>query len=182
MQNSKQACLSQVRKKSFKVGDKVVRCGQVYKIFKIKEKKRIKNEENKIIFFRPYFRKRGNTTLIYSIPVTDIDKTDIRRPIPKKKLRQLLKSLSQKTERKIPVDIIKARVILSLNDPYENVKILKCLWKEKNDESTKFSKSKEDVFELAIENLIEETALIDGISPDDARKKIEAALEGFLEN
>lgn len=161
--------------KTFKVGDKIVHFGQVHRIFKI-EKHKIKDKEEKIILFRPYFKTKENKSLTCSIPVDSIDKTNIRRSISKTELRQLLKELSKKPDVKIPVDINKAREQLTLNNPEINVQILKRLWKEKNDESTNFSKSKHDVFKLVINRLVEEFAFISGAPLIKARQTITTAL------
>lgn len=167
---------------TFKVGDKIVRFGQVYRIFRIKKQKRTKDEKETIIFFSPYLKTRKNRTLICSIPVNNIDKTNIRRPISKKGLRQLFKKLSQKSDIKTPFNTTKARGQLSLNDPYENVEILKHLWQEKKNESTSFTKTREDVFRLALKRLMEEVALVKGVSIGEARRQIKAALEKGTKN
>ena len=115
--------------------------------------------------------------MVYSIPVKNIDKTNIRRPVSKKELRQLLKDLSKKSDIQAPLNLNKAMEQLSLNDPYKNVEILKCLWIEKNDESTSFSKSREDIFRLALNRLVEEVAVVSGIYLAKAREKIKAVLK-----
>lgn len=161
--------------KTFKIGDKIVRFGQVYRIFKIKNTKS-KDRGEKVILFRPYFKTKENRSLIYSIPIDSIDKTNIRKPISKKELRQLLKELSKRPDVKTPIDISKTKERLTLNDPYENVQILKRLRGEKNDESTNFTKSRHDVFKLAIGRLVEEVAFVSGVSLIKARKKIKTAL------
>lgn len=163
-------------KKSFKVGDKIVDFGQVYRIFKIKKQKNAKGKEE-VIFFKPYFKTKQNRTLICSIPVNNIDKTKIRRPISKKELRKLLKELSQKSDIETPINVSRAREILNLNDPYKTVQILKSLWIEKNDKSTNFTKTRESVFGLSIKRLFEEVAFVNSVSIGKARKQIKAALE-----
>lgn len=161
--------------KTFKVGDKIVRFGQLFRVFKIKKQKN-KNKEEKIILFKPYFKTKENKFLVCSIPAASIDKTNIRKPISKKKLRGLLKELSKRSDVKTPIDISKAKQKLTLNNPKINVQILKRLWKEKSDESTNFSKSKHDIFKLAVGRLVEEVAFVGGISLIKARKKIKTAL------
>lgn len=164
-------------KKSFKVGDKIVDFGQVYRIFKIKKQKNAKGKEEEVIFFRPYFKTKQNRTLICSIPVNNIDKTKIRRPISKKELRKLLKELSQKSDIETPINVSRAREILNLNDPYKTVQILKSLWIEKNDESTNFTKTRESVFGLSMKRLVEEVALVNNVSIEKAKRQIKQTLE-----
>ena len=162
---------------TFKVGDKIVHSGQVYRIFKIKKQKRTKDKEEKIIFFRPHLKTRKNRTLICSIPINNIDKTDIRRPISKKELRALLKKLSKKSDIKKPINLIQARGVLGLNDIYETAQVLKSLWIEKNDESVNFSESRKNVFTLLMKQLVEEVAFVSGISLVKATGEIKAALK-----
>lgn len=164
-------------KKSLKVGNKIVDFGQVYRIFKIEKQKRAKGKEETVIFFRPYFKTKQNRTLICSIPVNNIKKTKIRRPISKKELRKLLKELSQKSDIEIPINITRAKEMLNLNDPHEIVRILKSLWLEKNDKSTSFTKTREKVLRLAIKRLVEEVALVNNMSIEKAKSQIEEALE-----
>ena len=158
-------------KKSFRVGDKIVDFGQVNRIFKIKEK---------IIFFRPYFKTKQNKTSTCSIPLKNIVKTNIRKPISKKELEQLLKSLSKKSDLKTPINITRVKGILNLNDPHETARILKSLWMEKNDESTNFTKTRESVFKIAANRLVEEVALVNGVTLGKAEKQIKAALLKIL--
>lgn len=164
-------------KKSFKVEDKIVDFGQVFKIFKIKKQKGAKGKEEGVVFFRPYFKTRQNRTLVCSIPVSNIDKTNIRRPISKTELKQLLRTLSKKPDIETPINIRRARDVLNLNDPHETARILKSLWIEKNDKSTNFTKTRESVFSLSMKRLVEEVAFVSGVSLIKARKKIKAALE-----
>jgi len=164
-------------KKSLKVGDRIVDFGQVYRIFKIEKQKRAKGKEETVIFFRPYFKTKQNRTLICSIPVNNIKKTKIRRPISKKELRKLLKELSQKSDIEIPINITRAKEMLNLNDPHEIVRILKSLWLEKNDKSTSFTKTREKVLRLAIKRLVEEVALVNNMSIEKAKRQMEEALE-----
>ena len=162
--------------KIFKVGDKIINFNKVYRIFKIIKQKG-EDKKEKIISFRPYFRTKDKRSLTFSIPVTSIDKTNIRKPMSKKELKQLLSELSKTSNIKTPIDIIKTREQLSLNDPDIHVQILKCLWKEKNDGTTNFTKIKSDVLGLAIEFLTEEVALVSGVSLKKAEKKIKTALK-----
>jgi len=160
----------------FKVGDKIFHSGQVYRIFKIKRQK-IKGKEEKIIFFRPHLRTRQNRTLVCSLPVNNIDKTNIRRLISKKELRPLLKKLSKKSDIRKPINLVQARGVLSLNDIYETARILKSLWIEKNDKSANFTESRKNVFRLLMKQLVEEVAFVNGTSLSLAGEKIKTALE-----
>lgn len=163
-------------KKPFKVGDKIVDFGQVYRILKIEKRKNAKGEEEKVIHFKPHFKTKQNKSLVCSIPVKNIDLAHIRRPISKKELKKLLKELSKKPEKKT-VNTKKTRDALNLNDPYKTAQVLRKVWADKNDESTSFTKAKSDIFSLSMKRLVEEVALVEGVSVAKARKKIRLALK-----
>jgi RNA polymerase-interacting CarD/CdnL/TRCF family regulator len=160
----------------FKVGDKIINFNKVYRIFKITKQKK-EGRQEQVISFRPYFQTKEKKSLTFSIPVANIDKTNIRKPVSKKELKRLLTELSKISKIKTPIDITKTRGELSLNNPNIHIQILKCLWKEKNDETTNFTKSKSEILGLAIKLLTEEVALVNGISLKKAEKKIKATLQ-----
>jgi RNA polymerase-interacting CarD/CdnL/TRCF family regulator len=162
---------------TFKVGDKIVHFGEIYLIFEIKKQKtRDGQKEEPIICFRPYFGNKEDKSLICSIPVANIEKTDIRKSISKKELKQLLKELSKKLDIEAPIDINKAKEKLILNSMEANVQILKKLWREKKEELINFTKTKSDLFETVMKRLAEEIAFVGGSSLVEARKKIKTLL------
>jgi len=165
------------RKKQSKVGDALVDFGQVCKIFKIKKRKSVEGKEEKVIFFKPHYKTAINETLTYSILKKNLKKTNIRKPISKKELRKLFKKLSKRGDGKKFVKAIKTKEVLNLNDPEKIVLILKNLWLEKNDQSKNFTITKQGVFNLTTERLVEEAAFVGDMSLEKARKKIRKALE-----
>lgn len=167
----------QSRGAAFKVGDKIVHFGQVYKIFKIIKQKITREKEEKIIFFKPYLKTRKNRTLICSIPVNNIGKTNIRRSISKKELRPLLKKMAKKFDLKKPVNLAQAREALGSNNIQETIQVLKSLWRERNDQSVNFTESRKNFFRRLMKQLAEEIAFGSGISLVQARKKIKTALK-----
>jgi len=159
--------------KTFKVGDKIIHFDQVYRIFKIRGGK----NKDKVIFFRRYFKGKENRVLIFSIPISSIDETKVRRPLSKKKLKDLFKILGQKSKVKIVISTVKTKEEFESNNPHKNVEILNRLWQEKESDPERFNKSKESLFKLAIEKLSEEIAFVFGVSLVKAKKKIKNALE-----
>lgn len=164
------------KRKPLRVGDKIVRLGQVYKIFRI-EKRKTSGKEEKIIHFKPFFKNRSNKTLTGSIPVKNLAKANIRRSISRKGLRRLFQGFSEKTKKEQLIDIHEANNALSLNDIHKAVQVMKSFWVGKNKPAVKFSKSQNDVFQLSKDRLEEETASVEGLSLLAARKKIGAALK-----
>jgi len=164
-------------KKTFKVGDKIVDFGQVCLIFKAKERKNLEGKEEKVIFFRPYFKNESDRTLLCSIPLKNIKKTKIRKPISKKQLAKLLKSLSQKTKEEKPINLLRFKEVLSLNEAQKTAEVLRTLWAIKMDETTTFTKSRKDIFTKAMRRLVEEVAFVSNLPLKKAEEKIERALE-----
>jgi len=172
MKNKKQTL-----NKPFKVGDKIIEFGQVYRIFKIVKKKGPQGKEEKDIHYRNYYRTLINKGLSFSIPVKNIKKTNIRRPISKKRLGKLLKEFTKMPKKEPLLNITKAKSDLILNDPFKTAQILKKLWLDKNDESTNFNKTQKGIFELSMERLREEVAFVGHLSLAKAIEKIKEALE-----
>ena len=164
--------------RKFRIDDKIVRFGRVYRIFKIKKQKTFKGKKEKTIFFKPYFKtKKEERDLIFSLPIEKISKINIRKPFSKNEIRELLSRLSEKSDVKEYINVTKAREVLTQNDPNKIVEILRTLWGEKNDESKNLTKSKKDIFKLSIKHLVEEIAFVLGISLVTARKRVRKALE-----
>jgi RNA polymerase-interacting CarD/CdnL/TRCF family regulator len=165
------------RKRKFKVGDKIVELGQVFAIFKIKKIRNGNGELERVIFFKPYFKTKIATNLTCSIPENSIKETGIRRPISPKELGRLIKKLGKKGDIEKAIVINEAKNLLKLNQPSETVELLRMLWLEKNQKPESFSKSKKDIFNLALTRLIEEFALVGRTSLEKAKKEINLALQ-----
>jgi len=159
--------------KTFKVGDKIVHYSKIFRIFKIKGRK----NKDKVIFFRSLFKSRENRKLVFSIPMSLINRANIRKLLSRNKLKLLLKKLAKKPDIKAPINLLKVKEGLNLNDPEKNIQILNCLWGEKNDQSTSFNKSKEEALKLAIKQLSQELALVNNISLTKAQQKIKKVLD-----
>lgn len=159
-----------------KVGDKIVELDQVFRIFKISNAKNKDGNSEKIIFFKPYFSTKLSDTMVCSIPEKNIDKTNIRKPISKKRLGELKKLLLNNNNIKQLPDINKAKELLKSNDPIDIVTLLKALTKEKN-ASDHFPKSKRDIIAAAIEGLAQEFALVNQSSLETAKERISIALQ-----
>ncbi|MBL7159006.1 hypothetical protein ISS85_00815 [Candidatus Microgenomates bacterium] len=165
----------------FKVGDKILDSGQVYMISKIKKEKTLNGKKAKVIYYKPYFKSRTNA-LICSIPIKNLDKTYIRRPISKRQLRRVLSILSKTVNRKKQIKTTQLRERLRLNKAYKTARVLKRLWVDKNDKSTNFSRTRKEVFSLAMKRLIQEVALVDDTLLKEARRKIKNTLEKGAKN
>lgn len=164
-------------KKNFKVGDKIIDFGQICRIFKISQKKGSGGKRKKVIHFRHYFKTPQNRDAVYSIPVKNIRKTYIRRPVSKRELEGLIKKLSREPKETCSFSAARVKDSLNKNDVHKTARVLKSLWLEKNDESTSFTKAKKEMFELAMKRLLEEVAFVKKISVSEARKIIRESLK-----
>jgi RNA polymerase-interacting CarD/CdnL/TRCF family regulator len=165
-----------MKKRNYKVGDKIVEFGQVFRIFKI-ERKKVKNGQiERVIFFKPYNKIDNTASIVCSIPVNNIDKTEIRKPMSRDEFRVLLKKF-KKAESEIFQDINKVKIALKSNDPMDTISAIKALLKEKKKKSENFSKSKRDLLNLALERIAEEFSVVYRVSLERAKKKISLTLQ-----
>jgi len=161
--------------KKYKVGDKIVDFGRVYRIFKVDNSR---EDEDKIIHFRPYFKTKKDGGMTCSIPVKNLDKTNIRRPINKDRMKEILDQLSTKASDRISlVETSDAKEVLGINKATKTAITLKELWAEKQDETKNFTRSKEMAFKHLIERLSEEIAFAGNTSLEKAETKIRSALK-----
>lgn len=163
-------------KSNYRVGDKIVEFGQVFNIFQIKNQKTTDGKFEKVVFFKPYFKINNASNIICSIPLNNIEKTEIRKPITTKELKRLFKRLKKANSNNFALSIIKAKELLKSDNPLTMIKLLRILYKEKKTQPDSFSKSKKDVFESAMNKLVQEFALVSRSTPDKAREKITFAL------
>lgn len=161
---------------NYRVGDKIVEFGQVFNIFQIKNQETTDGKFEKVVFFKPYFKINNASNIICSIPLNNIEKTEIRKPITTKELKVLFKRLKKANSNNFVLTIIKAKELLKSNNPLTMIKLLRILYKEKKTQPDSFSKSKKDVFDSAMDKLVQEFALVSRITPDKAREKITFAL------
>ncbi len=162
----------------YKVGDKIVDFGRVYNIFKIEGNSK---SGTKIIYFRPYYTSKKDCGLTCSIPVKNLEKTNIRKPISKKRMKKILSILATRISyTQDPIEITDAKEVLGINRTGKTAKVLKKLWYEKQDESINFTRSKENTFKHLIERLSEEIAYAGDFSLEIAEVKIRKALKKSL--
>ncbi|MBN1263133.1 MAG: hypothetical protein JW991_02130 [Candidatus Pacebacteria bacterium] len=167
----------QSRGDSFRVGDKIVDLGKVFRIFKVEKRKTIEGKEERAIYFRPYFKTTQSDDLICSIPIKNINLTQIRKPMSKKRLEKLLKKVFEDESPEKPVNTNQIKEKLKSNKLEIAVRVLKKLWLDKQDESTNFSATKRDLLNLVMKRLEEEAALALDIPVSRAREEIKKRLE-----
>ena len=165
-------------KHQFKVGDKVVDFGQVYRIYKIKKDRTLEGKREDCIYYKPYFKSERNQSIVCSIPKSNVKEENLRKPVSKKKINEVLKLLGQEPNSETTINVIKASAYLKENDPVETARLIKLLWLEKQgNEEKKLSTRKKMIYQNAMGHLVEEIAVVKNISLKKAREKISRRLK-----
>ena len=160
---------------NLKVGDKIVDFGTVYRIFQLKKRK--DGGSKKRIFFRRYYKNGKAAISEFSLPIENVDMTNIRMPLSKKDVDQLMKQIRKSYRFTKRIDTNNAKDLLKVNDPGEVIRILKNVYAESKKSGENLTKSRRDLLESAFEKLEEEFALALKITVKGARKKIISALD-----
>jgi len=156
----------------FKVGDKIVDYGQVFRIFKVGILKIFSGKKVECIFYKQHFIRDKHQPLVCSIPRSNVKEANLRKPVSEEKIEKTLKLLGEKPNQEIIVNATKADIYFKENNPLETARLLKLLWLEKQDEEKKLSNRKKNIYQKALRNLVEEMAVVQNISLKEARKKI----------
>lgn len=160
----------------FRVGDRIVEAGRVYRIFKVRKKENGEGKEERVIFFKPQFKKNNNG-LVCSIPAKNAVDARIRKPVTKKKFRELMDILGKKVKKYNKVNTSSLKDKLNKNNPKTTTYVLRKLWIDKNNEDTSFSPTKRRVYKKALRNLSEELAWLNDTTVRKARSKIKETLK-----
>jgi len=161
---------------NYKVGDKIVEFGRVFRIFKIKRQKGSDGKIERVIFFKPYYNTSLAAGIVCSIPVKNIDKTVIRNPLSKQQVNFLLKRLKKRKKVRDLPPITDIKELLNTNKPLNTVRVIRMLYSDEKIHPDAFPKSKRDVFDSAMDKLVQEVAVVSGISLEKARRKIDLYL------
>ncbi len=163
---------------TFGVGDKIVRFGRVYEIFKmVTEEDPFSGKTEEMMYFKPVFEGDDSRSLICAIPVNNICLTNIRLPMSQAECDQLLALLDSKYEMKGRFNTRLAKDVLKTNEPDKIAMMLKKLAIVKRDPDVNFTYTKKTVFRQGLKRLQEEVALVKGISLEEARKKLIGLLQ-----
>lgn len=160
----------------YQVGEFIINFGQVYQVTDIKSRVNPKGQEELYIYYQSYFAAKPSRVLSGSIPLSNLDKTNQRKPVTKKTIIDLLKHLSSDLETKSTIDITKTDLIFKENDIFQTADLAKALWADKQDENTNFSPNKSDSLEKTLDYLSQEIALVLDITPEKAVQKLTTSL------
>lgn len=154
-----------------KVGDIVVRFGQVYEIFKIEKK-----DQKKIIFYRKFFENTQRSASTFSIPQDSIVNTKIRGPISKKAMNSLLGEDLKAFVVDLEMNINTIKAVLNTDEPIEIMQIMKNLATERKT-NEKFPFSKKEIYSTLLKRFASEVAYVYHATPKKGEEIIEEALQ-----
>ena len=160
----------------YNVGDFIINFGQVYQVTDITLKKNPKGQEEPYIYYQSYYAAKPSRVLSGSIPLSNLDKTSQRKPVSKKTIVDLFKTLSNGKASVTKIDISNTDAIFKENDIYKTADLAKALWADKLDETTNFSPNKSDSLEKTLDYLSQEIALVLDITPEKAVEKLTTSL------
>ncbi|MBU2051662.1 hypothetical protein KKH13_00465 [Patescibacteria group bacterium] len=154
-------------------GDLIVRYGRVLKVLGIKDKK---------VAFAPRFSTQKNGSLTYMIPVKNIAGSNYRRVVSKDKLKNLFGSILTKPMPAEEPGTIAIKSSLGGNSLTETFTVIKTLWSEKKSKAGVLAGGKLSLYQLALEQAVEEVAAVKGIVLDKAKLLIMDALKSKQAN
>lgn len=162
--------------KSVVVGDNIIDNFQVYTVQKIVEEFDNKGKQNTIVYYNP---KTNNVDLMCSIPLKNFSEASLRKLMDKEELKCLLSDLSNKAAEEVWIDnnAKNGKEILYLNNPTKTAKLLKNLWQKKKNNIISYLKSDQEIFDIALNHIIDEVVLI----CDDSKIKIKEMLMKALD-
>lgn len=160
---------------TLKIGSKLVEAGEVFVVFKIEE---IKGKEGleRIVHYKPCYTKPASESIVCSIPEKNLTSSNIRRPLSKKSLKELISKLCVSEDDDNTLEVEEAKISLQSNDINKAAATLRKLWRESIKAKEELPKLRRDLIVLAINKMVEEVAVVNSISPDRARERIVKAL------
>jgi RNA polymerase-interacting CarD/CdnL/TRCF family regulator len=174
---------------NFEVGDKIVRFGRVFEVFKIteEEKEEGKTDDSdskqsepreEIIHFRPMYETQANKSLVCAIPVSNIEKTSMRRPMSKEDIEELMELMDEKVEDPLKrFNTRQAKEVMKSNNPKKILLVMKRLAVVRRDPDTNFTYTKKRLFRQGLGRLQEELALVEDLEIDEAREMLKRLLK-----
>jgi RNA polymerase-interacting CarD/CdnL/TRCF family regulator len=163
-------------KTMFKKGNFLVKFGKIYKISD-KEEKIVNNKKKTVLYYKRYKPKNDREKITCSIPLSNLDKAKIRKPLSKSKLKEFIELLKKNMKTAKKINVNRSKDAIYTNEIEGKAGILKRLWLEKRNPDKKLSYSKKQLFSRLIDSITEEMAFIFNISTKKAEKKIISALD-----
>ena len=163
----------------FKVGDTLLKNGQLFNVDKLVKTSK-GDEEKTIVVYTPKFPQLRHRTLQCKIDLEMVEKVGMRLPISKSELKEEMSSISEiDFEEELPGG--KGDISKDLNDFHKMFTLLVRLWHKRQVDQKELPYSKRQLFDFISTNLTQELAVIWGSTPEKAEVKLENHLKKNVE-
>ena len=161
--------------KSVIIGDNIIDNFQVYTVQKIVEETEKNGGQRTVVYYAPV----NNVNLLCSTPLKNFSEASLRKLMNKEELKFFITALSEKAADEVWVDnnAKNAKEILYLNNPTKTAKLLKNLWQKKKDNVVNYLKSDQEIFEVAMNHILDEIVLISNDSKIKVKEMETKALD-----
>jgi len=158
------------------VGDNIIDNFQVYTVKKVVDQVDGKGQTDTVIYYSP---NTSNVELICSIPLKNFSEASLRKLITKEELKGLLHDLSDKAADEVWIDnnAKNGKEILYLNNPTKTARLLKNLWQKKKNNVVNYLKSDQEIFETALNHIVDEVVLVCNDTKVKVKEMIMKALD-----
>jgi len=164
--------------KNLKVGSKIVDRGKVYRVFKLeKTNSRSKAFGGRLVHYKPHFKESPDYGIVCSIPQSSLYESNIRKPLSKNEIDNILKGLSKKGIIDTDLDLNVCEDVLKENSLHKTAEILRKFYRAQKKLGEEFTKKYRDFLDRIFEHVVEEVALVFGTSLEGAREKVYSYLE-----
>jgi RNA polymerase-interacting CarD/CdnL/TRCF family regulator len=161
----------------FKKGDILIDFGKAYIVSEIKNQKNFEGITEPFIIYKPWLDDWPDRSLVCSIPMSSLSSSNMRRPLKKVEINNLLNLTNDKVEFSKFHDDVKFDEILQSNDLVKIIKLLIRLWVPVKDQTNKTSKTRRRTCSDAIEILSLEIGIVYNIPREKAEQLLLSKLE-----
>lgn len=151
----------------FQVGDKIVDSDGIYEVFKA---------ENGCLFYRVSSDGGRHDSVTCSIPIKNVLKAGLRKPISKEEANELKSKLAKAMEHPTFFDLKMSESMVFDNDWGRNIELLASIWMVRQSEGGELSRANERMAESLIGQMTREISLVTGKTNQEIRKEITKTL------
>ncbi len=162
-------------KNNFSVGDYIIDFENIYQITSQKDKQDLSNKTISYFFYEPV--DSSNQKTIYSTPVNNILKSDLRHLISQDIIKKLYKEAEEKIDHDTVADYKSIKETLYENNPGKSLIILKQLFLEREKDPTKFSRTNKEILETILKHISSEIAFITKKPIDKISEKLTSLIK-----
>lgn len=127
------------------------------------EKTNILGKELEMYCLEPFYKTNSTQTLLFKIPVENVKNGAVRDPLSVDEFKKIIKSELHNGTIEIPATKKDAQNLLCSQGITIALGIMKSIWRE-NQNAEYITKSKKDIFELSVKQLVEEFAYSNKVS------------------